>query len=441
MQCLPIIILLALLSCNNREKPAQHAAVTPAETAPADVGSSDGTFSIYIPASAAEKAPALIFFDPEARGKFVTDLYKSSADQTGFIIACSNLSRNGIPVAEQKQLAFDLISALKSNPHVDTSRIYLSGFSGGARVACLSAGPDVKGVIAASAAPQQRLPCRFIGVTGRQDFNFEEVYSFFFSNKMRKDDDVLLIYNGGHQWPPVSMITASMRLFMLDDLRMQTGKNTVQLKTIQAELEQATDTLAQDPFLQSLHYHFLNECFKELLPVDYNSRMRNGMSSPAFRKKRQKLEQAMTEGKELASYYLQSVGKPLQWWRDHLTTLTDDTISDRSSEHYYMIKRLLATLSIQSYGLCLRSRDDPDAGRILYLSSLYHLVDPGNKDAYYFSAVAAARIQRTDEVLNLLEKAVKAGFANKEQLLNEPSFMSLHGNSRFNEILNKITSS
>jgi len=59
------------------------------------------SYALYIPSTYIDSlpTPVIYIFEPGARGKLPVNLYHDIADKYGFILACSNNSRNG-PIQE-----------------------------------------------------------------------------------------------------------------------------------------------------------------------------------------------------------------------------------------------------------------------------------------------------------------------------------------------------
>ena len=144
---------------------------------------SSQTYALFLPSNytAEKKWPIMYAFDPGARGKIPVALFRGAAQKYGYIVAGSNNSRNGEPPAEAiKALLVDTGSRFS----IDQQRVYTTGFSGGARVACTVAQMlkgSVAGVIACSGGfppglnPSKSTPFILFGTAGSDDFNFPEM--------------------------------------------------------------------------------------------------------------------------------------------------------------------------------------------------------------------------------------------------------------------------
>ena len=125
--------------------------------------------------------PVIFAFDPPARGRTAVERYHAAAEKYGYIVAGSNVSRNGsweVSMKAAEAMAADVSRRFQ----IDPKRVYAAGMSGGARVAmALALGSDVfAGVIASSAGypdskPRKTLPFVVFGTAGTEDFNYPEM--------------------------------------------------------------------------------------------------------------------------------------------------------------------------------------------------------------------------------------------------------------------------
>src|SRR6185503_18066165 len=108
----------------------------------------------YLPTTYSPERPGsvLMGFHPGARGRAIVETYQAAAEQYGYMVAGSNNSRNGsweVSIAAVRAMSGDLARRFS----IDASRVYLTGHSGGARVALEVARTSgvIAGVIASSA--------------------------------------------------------------------------------------------------------------------------------------------------------------------------------------------------------------------------------------------------------------------------------------------------
>jgi len=185
---------------------------------------SQQSYALYLPSSytPGKPWPTIYFFDPGGRGRRPVELYKDIAEKYGFVLAGSNNSRNYS--SEQARS----VNAIWLDTHrryaIDTRQTYVSGFSGGARVAgrmALSCPQcEIAGVIANGAGyPTNQShsidKLLYFFAVGNQDFNWSEVMSI---RREREDKGLpyrVRIFSGPHQWAPPEIMEDAVEWMML----------------------------------------------------------------------------------------------------------------------------------------------------------------------------------------------------------------------------------
>ena len=120
-------------------------------------------------------------FPSGARGRAIVDTYRDAAERYGFIVAGSNTSRNG-PWDVSMRAASAMFQDIGQRFAVDGTRTYLTGHSGGSRVALqiALANKAIAGVIASSAGypdvrPRASVSFPIFATAGVDDFNYIEM--------------------------------------------------------------------------------------------------------------------------------------------------------------------------------------------------------------------------------------------------------------------------
>ena len=176
---------------------------------------SEETYAVYLPSgfSPARKWPILYLFDPGARGRVAVDVVREAAEKYGYIVAASNNSRNG-PMGGSMKAANAVWQDTQQKFPIDERRRYVTGMSGGARVATsIALGCDgcIAGVIANAAgfpngtAPPRDMKFAYFAAVGNADFNYSE-----FVDLRRKLDAVgapyrIRVFEGQHGWAPTDV--------------------------------------------------------------------------------------------------------------------------------------------------------------------------------------------------------------------------------------------
>jgi dienelactone hydrolase len=165
------------------------------------------SYALYLPSTYSRERqwPVLMAFHPAARGRAMVETYRAAAEQYGYIVAGSNTSRNG-PWAVSMKAVQAMSADLGQRFAIDARRVYMTGMSGGARVAlqvALSTNA-IAGVIASSAGfpdsqPRQTVPFAVFATAGTEDFNYLEMRTL---DRRLTSPHRLAIFSGGHTLPP-----------------------------------------------------------------------------------------------------------------------------------------------------------------------------------------------------------------------------------------------
>ncbi|RKR08582.1 hypothetical protein C8C83_0165 [Flavobacterium sp. 90] len=172
------------------------------------------SYAIYFPKKYDAKTPlALVFiFEPAARGKIGIEPFILAAETYNYILVCSSTLKNG-STQNNISIANRLFDDVLQNYAVDTSQLYISGFSGGARLASyfgISTGV-FQGIIACGASfngADKFIPpsnnFSYAGMVGDKDMNYQEMIK----NKEWLDKarivNTLFVSHEEHVWPKQS---------------------------------------------------------------------------------------------------------------------------------------------------------------------------------------------------------------------------------------------
>lgn len=175
-------------------------------------------FAVYLPPGydRARRWPVLFVLDPRGRALLALKLFQDAAARLGWIVMSSyNSLSDGPPEPNVNALNAMLASAWERLA-VDTSRLYLAGFSGTARAAlgfAVMLRGHVAGVIAVGGAlgfamggPETAFAgdstFAVFGSAGTRDFNYEEVLAL--GDRFRKTHVPYRVatFEGPHSWPP-----------------------------------------------------------------------------------------------------------------------------------------------------------------------------------------------------------------------------------------------
>jgi len=248
------------------QEPSSSSAATPLEQGnilPRVICSAhpEQSYALYLPSkySPNRNWPLLLSSDPGARGNLPLELQKAAAEKWGFVLASSNNSRNGPGQARLDATQAALID-VETRVSIDTHRLYLAGFSGGARfssqiaLACkCSAGVLLDGAGFAndqSIATDQPFPV--FSAIGILDFNYSEVIPLQDALDKAGYPHFLRVFHGSHEWGPVEVMEEAIIWFRIQSMKAgREPRDTlfldtqfVKMKERASSLEQAGDLLA-----------------------------------------------------------------------------------------------------------------------------------------------------------------------------------------------------
>jgi hypothetical protein len=460
------------------------------------------TYSLYIPKGSVDKGmsgqgdketeavskfPLAIAFDPQGNGSLPVEKYKELAEKYGFIIAGSNNSKNGLPPEEIDQIVFGLMKEFTGFYPVDTARILLMGFSGGARIASLTAfyKIHVNGVIGcgagfagASAPPVFKVD--YFGIAGMGDFNMNEMVELDYPLTQAGLRHVITTFEGIHAWPPVNIMALAFQWFSLN--AMKDGlvtKNTTFIQEIISGFEKKMDRLIEcGQLLEAVNAGKEAIAFGEGLTSTgkFMEQITSVEKMPRYElqaKYRKKVTEAEEAERKLLIEAL--TDKDLRWWRDFEGRLTRDEgrgtkdegrgtkdegrgtkdegrrINNAESEikvlsqddwqkreETFKNQRVLAFVRLLAYmnaNSVLTSKNEEAAVKIV---TIYEIVDPGNPEPYYMQAILSARKSNTKEALQQLEQAIDKGFKDRLRMAEQPEFLTLKETPGFYDLLQKI---
>lgn len=187
------------------------------------------TYALYLPSDYTPGRPwsLLLGFHPGARGRAIVETYRAAAERYGYIVAASNTSRNG-PWETSARAVRAMSKDVATRFPIDAERLYLTGHSGGARVAMevASGSKDIAGVIASSAGfgdakPRRRTAFVVYATAGSDDFNYLEMRAL---DAALTTPHTLTVFDGGHTLPPPDVALDAIEWLELQAMRQ--GRRT-----------------------------------------------------------------------------------------------------------------------------------------------------------------------------------------------------------------------
>jgi predicted esterase len=425
------------------------------------------TYALYLPSGYDARRPWPVVFalDPGARGRVPVERFRGAAETYGYVVAGSNDSRNG-PLEPSVRALAAVIEDARSRLRLDERRVYLTGFSGGARAASVFAGlkvVKVAGLVACGAGlgqglePASILPAYYLGIVGGEDFNYVEMRELDRRLRAQGIAHRLILTDERHAWPPADVCARA--LAWLELAAMATGlrprDEALIASVLDAEGETASALERQGNLdWAAVAYEGTAPLARALRPASaIPGRLEALLAREGLRRQeKEEDERARTEKETLVRF-----ARALLSIRDgptsevYLERMLDDLgvarlvktgRTARGSKDGQLAVRLLASLAAEARPLgrtALDAGDGPRAGLFFETAMRATELDERvHNDQRVWLACARSRAGDRKRALSLLREAAAAGFDDREFLQEEPSLAGLRALPEFQEILRSL---
>jgi hypothetical protein len=404
------------------------------------VSDSSLNYIFYLPRNynGVEKLPIVFFLDPHANGKLPLTAYAELATKYGYVFVASNNIKNGQTADYTLHVFKKLIAETKHRFVIDEKRMFVAGFSGGAKLAIIFTQqiPEIIGVAACGASmplvADYKPNYYYAGIVGNEDFNYLETNQTFSIFEQRSYDYTSEIFDGGHAWPPVKSFEMALIGFEIYAMKLKrTEINEEWLSQIEQKMndsislfEKTGQALKQNIYIrQSARWFYGLQNTKEL-----NNQAIKVETSAAFInqvKKQQKLIQ--TEVKLRAEYIRAIELRDKEWWMQEVESI-NKSINQSDKELAQVSKRLLNYLSMVSFMLVKTDLEDSRFDNALKKLAIYEGVDPKNPDVYLMYARYYMQMGDSEKMKENFTKAQQLGFNDYETYKNEQFWKALFEN-------------
>ncbi len=207
---------------------------TKAAQLPASYESDKQRYQLYVPAGydRAKAWPLVVFVSP-GDDPLGWRVWQKPCEQSGSLFCAAYGAGNNCPPGQRIRIVLDVLDDVRRHYHVDPDQTYVSGFSGGGRIACTLAFtlPEFFGGVVPICGTnplgkldylrhriQDRLSVAF--VTGADDFNRREneEYMFPFCRALEVRTRLWVVPKLGHGLPPPAVL-AETYAWLAEDLK------------------------------------------------------------------------------------------------------------------------------------------------------------------------------------------------------------------------------
>ena len=417
------------------------------------------SYALYLPShySIQKRWPLLLAFDPGGEGNYPVTLFHSAAEKYGFIVAGSNNSRNYVDPSTAIRLLWQDVT---SRFAVDPRRIYVTGFSGGSRVAsglAVACKNCIAGVIACGAGlpPELNLPpaetSDWFLTAGMLDFNHAEITRLADSMDARHAATHLVFFPGPHSWMPESV--AEEALTWMQFRAMVKGTLPADKDFVESEFNRqlaAAQTLQQsgDALAAFRAYRQIVFDFKALRDVKQVEVAQAVLSKSDELKRARKNEQSILVLEDRTEESINKITEAIidretsaGTLRQEMESLMKDIHNDRDTTRDAARRDALTRAMAAAFAFARETgssdmlKKDYLAARDLFIAA--SLIRPEVPYPHYLVAQVSAQLGETKQALEELRKSVDLGLNNAE-LLQNPEFDKLRGNETFKELSARV---
>ena len=424
-------------------------------------GAPEQSYSLYLPSSyhPAKKWPVLFAFDPRARGTLPVECFREAAEEYGYVVAGSNVSRNG-PMNVSMAAGVAMINDVGRRFSINEQRVYATGFSGGARVAS-AMGREFAGKIAgvigcgagypAQAGPRASDRFVFCGVIGNKDFNWIELNQLDRTLGSLRLPHRTLRFAGGHRWPPPETARAAIEWLELQAMRSgrRPRDETLVSRLLRQELDPAQARESAGDLAEAwARYADLVAAFEGLFEVGpYRAKVASLGDHKLVKaaRKRQRDEEA-SEVRQMSEIQglLLNLEVPERLFerrtevREALTRLAREEASAKTEAGKLQARRLLEHASVTAFYTAQPLIEAKRFAAAVHYLEVQVAVHPESAEAQYRLAAVAARAGDKRRALEALEAAVSNGLSDASRIEGEEAFTGLRKDRRFRDLLEKL---
>ena len=405
--------------------------------------------------------PLILIFDPAARGRAGVDAFLEAGRKYGFILACSNNSRNG-PLDNNLNAASAMLRDVQERFRVDGKRIYTAGFSGGSRFAITIAVMDdkISGVIGCGAGlpndrnflPEGNSSFLYYGLVGTRDMNYLEMLALpgFFSSNTRVIS-YIRSFSGGHQWPSPGLVTDAVEWLLLKSMDQekipdnQVFRTYIENKTqelIDSRIKEG-DPVGAERYMSFASRDFSGTAFGTMITRKLDEYRNSSVYKKSLRSWN-KIVSGENDSRQLYMNYMEEILKSpaipdsaSAWWKREVKALIvqrDKGNPDRS----HMASRLLNFISI----FCWEEGTTVYSYRLYshaaFLFGICTISDSENPGTWYYLARSLAEAGKTTEAVDALYGAVKNGLKSRNRIESDPAFRTLRYDPRYKALIDNL---
>jgi hypothetical protein len=404
------------------------------------------SYAAFLPSnySSDSKWPIIYFFDPDASGSDPVKKYAKVANELGYIIVCSNNSRNG-PIHDSYIAADAVFQDTENRFSIDHDKIYTSGFSGGSRLALAIAinTNQIAGVFGVGATEPItpdistliKPGFRYVGLVGILDKNYDEHKLFKRKLIALGIPNILITSSIDHEW-------ASSDDFRLGMLWMEQKRNRKELfmDAIENKLVRSKDSI---PINDKYELAKLGDKAgsEQLLPIDPKEYKKSVRGEDKLLKKEYGLKKQLFDSIRFLLSLERVEKRTLDWIQNRTKQIQKMKEKSKSFEIRAMYHRVITATRGGAFEGARLDIPQKRFERALVGMEIYNAMTKNALTTNWWKSKIYSLLGRTKESLACIEIMLQQGFKRTDLFLSNPEFENVRNTKIFNELLEKYKSS
>jgi predicted esterase len=393
-------------------------------------------YALFVPKGYNPENPAtlLIFLDPMGSGDVPVEMYSSLANEFSIVMAGSYNSKN-FNSATSVESFVAIYNDLVKRYTIDPERIWVAGFSGGARAGAAIATTygEIKGVIgcgAGFASDEQIITNKkqaYAAVVGTGDMNYSELLDNSHYLDEKKISNLLLTFDGGHQWPPVEQLGLAIEWLQSQVDPIPSLPTVRGLRFIETVCTKYRSGLLYEAWMDVNQF-----CKLPAYKIKSDSLRQEIEKSKQFNTDKEKFDQVIMEEQNYINDFSiafsrvieQNVTVEKTTWLEKIKLIAQMKNSEnhyrqmagqRCFDHY-------VRLCLEYYFLNMSLKNYELAYKIARISSL---IKPTDSDSYYYLAVSLAALGNKKQSLKCLIEAIKMGLTYSSRIWQDQHLLTI----------------
>lgn len=415
------------------------------------------TFALYLPSTFDEskKSGIVFIFEPAGRGALAIKQFIDASEKYNLILICSNDSKNG-DYDENFEITNRLFAEVFNKFKIDEAHIYVSGFSGGARLATTIAifTEKIRGVLACGAGnthndlviPSMQKKFLYKGLVGIEDMNYLEMLAYKETLESYGVTSDIRVFDGGHVWPPAQEISRGFDWFFLlntsdnsesskifRDAQLLMYSNEKKQYLSENRLIDALGHLSKMKYLFSENAQKFQkdiESIEQSLEYSNQSELRNKLI--VLENKKIKL----FRDKFFRENILSNAAYDYTWWEKEVKKL--NKLNDSTKELDALVKRVKYGIYAMAIENGQQNTIYEQSNKAIYGYTIASLIYPKNNYIYYLKALEFAKLKKKRKVYSNLQLAIDNGFTNYAAIEEHQLFIPFKKESKFKELIKQF---